>query len=320
VKMFTRLVVLLIATSLHKSAGLEGITQFSFSEAVEVKPPPLKILDAPGKEAVEVKPPPLKILDAPSEDIVPQAPVVKDNEEIRGLKNPFTSNPQLTDADQRLQDFSKQLKEASTQMSGLYDTLVAQMDVYKQVLGTMVHNSRTLMSNMKVMLHEEGTALEMKNQARMQPVLGLDALIREHHEILDGAGAGEGHEEAAKGEGEVHEDAGTGEGHKTKILDAPGKGTLSIPPEQAPPHASGGELGPSEGGTYYDTLKVKPDATPNEIKKAYHKLSLKLHPDKIEQAGRVVTPYDTEKFQELGKAYDVLSDPEKRTAYDENKQ
>lgn len=250
--MFTRLVVLFIATSLHKSAGLEGITQFSFSEAppqqskengkvevnhevngelpeataevhseaipkvveesqnakVEVQPNVKegwfknkantegeanpKVVEESQNSNVEVQPgengagtPP----EAANEKVQPIVPPVlkrmKGEDEIRGLANPFTSNPQLTDADQRLQDFSKQLKEASTQMSGLYDTLVAQMDLYKSVLGTMVHNSRTLMSNMKVMLHEEGTALEMKNQARMKPVLGLDALIKEHHEIFD---------------------------------------------------------------------------------------------------------------------------------------
>lgn len=99
---------------------------------------------------------------------------------------------------------------------------------------------------------------------------------------------------------------------KTKILDAPGKGTLAILPEQAPPHASGGEIGPSEGGTYYQTLKVKPDASPVEIKKAYHKLARKLHPDK-----NLDDPNAKANFQELQEAYEVLSDPEKRTSYDE---
>lgn len=258
--MFTRLVVLFIATSLHKSAGLEGITQFSFAEAppVEVKP---EVSQALPEATVEAQPnaneelpkakgengegipepeEARKIANEEANPIVPPAPVMKKDEEIRGLKNPFTSNPQLTDADERLQDFSKQLKEASTQMSGLYDTLVAQMDLYKQVLGTMVHNSRTLMSNMKVMLHEEGTALEMKNQARMKPVLGLDALIKEHHEILEGGGVDEGHEDAGIGEGhkvagvgEGHEDAEVGEGHEVaKVNDVLSKTKVEVQPNK----------------------------------------------------------------------------------------
>ncbi|XP_075425299.1 dnaJ homolog subfamily A member 4-like isoform X2 [Ascaphus truei] len=53
---------------------------------------------------------------------------------------------------------------------------------------------------------------------------------------------------------------------------------------------------------YYDTLGVKPNANPNEIKKAYRKLALKYHPDKNPDEGE--------------KAYEVLSDPKKRDLYD----
>jgi DnaJ family protein A protein 2 len=58
---------------------------------------------------------------------------------------------------------------------------------------------------------------------------------------------------------------------------------------------------------YYNILGVKKDATSDEIKKAFRKLALKMHPDR---GG------DTEKFQELNKAHEVLSDPEKRKLYD----
>ena len=62
---------------------------------------------------------------------------------------------------------------------------------------------------------------------------------------------------------------------------------------------------------YYEVLGVDPDASDADIKRAYRKLSLKYHPDKNpgnEEANR--------KFQEVAKAYEVLSDAEKRILYD----
>jgi molecular chaperone DnaJ len=62
---------------------------------------------------------------------------------------------------------------------------------------------------------------------------------------------------------------------------------------------------------YYEVLGVERTAAGEEIKRAYRKLAVKFHPDK--------NPDDLqaeEKFKELGEAYDVLMDPEKRAAYD----
>ncbi|MCZ6691677.1 MAG: molecular chaperone DnaJ [Planctomycetota bacterium] len=67
----------------------------------------------------------------------------------------------------------------------------------------------------------------------------------------------------------------------------------------------------SNGTDYYDLLGVRKDSTPEEIKKAYRKMALKYHPDK--NAGNEEA---TEKFKEAANAYSVLSDPEKRKAYD----
>ncbi len=62
---------------------------------------------------------------------------------------------------------------------------------------------------------------------------------------------------------------------------------------------------------YYDIMGVKRDATQDEIKRAYRKLARKYHPDVSKEA-------DAEaKFKELGEAYEVLKDPEKRAAYDQ---
>ncbi|HEU4778038.1 MAG TPA: DnaJ domain-containing protein, partial [Telluria sp.] len=61
---------------------------------------------------------------------------------------------------------------------------------------------------------------------------------------------------------------------------------------------------------YYQTLGIKKDASPDDIKKAYRKLVRKYHPDlsKANDADR--------KTKEINEAYAVLSDPEKRAAYD----
>lgn len=59
---------------------------------------------------------------------------------------------------------------------------------------------------------------------------------------------------------------------------------------------------------YYDVLGVKKDATAAEIKKAFRRLARKHHPD---------TGGDEEKFKEINQAYEVLSDAEKRTQYDQ---
>jgi curved DNA-binding protein len=62
---------------------------------------------------------------------------------------------------------------------------------------------------------------------------------------------------------------------------------------------------------YYKIMGVARDATQDEIKRAYRKLARKYHPDVSKEA-------DAEaRFKELGEAYEVLKDAEKRAAYDQ---
>lgn len=62
--------------------------------------------------------------------------------------------------------------------------------------------------------------------------------------------------------------------------------------------------------TFYSILEVSENATPEEIKKSYRRLSMEFHPDKNKD------PNATAKFQKISEAYETLGDPEKKKHYD----
>ncbi|KTC94371.1 DnaJ C-terminal domain-containing protein [Legionella erythra] len=62
---------------------------------------------------------------------------------------------------------------------------------------------------------------------------------------------------------------------------------------------------------YYQIMGLERDASPEEIKRAYRKLARKYHPDVSKEPGA------EDKFKELGEAYEVLKDPEKKAKYDQ---
>jgi DnaJ-class molecular chaperone len=67
----------------------------------------------------------------------------------------------------------------------------------------------------------------------------------------------------------------------------------------------------SDGGDFYKLLEVSPNASKQEIKKAYRKLSMKYHPDK--------NPGDedaADHYKKINRAYEILTDDEKRQVFD----
>lgn len=67
---------------------------------------------------------------------------------------------------------------------------------------------------------------------------------------------------------------------------------------------------PATQRDFYEVLGVSRSATPDELKKAYRRLAMQYHPDRNQSEGAA------ERFKEINRAYEVLSDPEQRARYD----
>ena len=65
---------------------------------------------------------------------------------------------------------------------------------------------------------------------------------------------------------------------------------------------------------FYDILGVPKNASEEDIKKAYRKLAMKHHPDRNQGDD---AKKSEDKFKEAKEAYEMLSDPQKRAAYDQ---
>ena len=74
--------------------------------------------------------------------------------------------------------------------------------------------------------------------------------------------------------------------------------------------------GRDDDESFYDLLGVSTDAVADDLKRAYKRQSLLMHPDKLAQRGQVVTERDRDRFTRMRHAYEVLSDPRRRETYD----
>src|SRR5205807_3707337 len=97
---------------------------------------------------------------------------------------------------------------------------------------------------------------------------------------------------------------------RSGVAPGPGQGRPSRPCDGR--RAAAGELRvATTKRDYYEVLGVGRAAPPDELKKAYRRLAMKFHPDRNQGDKQA-----EERFKEIGEAYAVLSDPEKRQRYD----
>jgi DnaJ family protein B protein 4 len=77
---------------------------------------------------------------------------------------------------------------------------------------------------------------------------------------------------------------------------------------------------PKNSTDYYKILGVKKGCGVKEIKNAYRKMAMRWHPDKHTNSSETNKKKAEDTFKEINQAYEILSDPEKRTKYDNNEE
>ncbi|CAK8998640.1 DnaJ homolog subfamily B member 14 [Durusdinium trenchii] len=111
-------------------------------------------------------------------------------------------------------------------------------------------------------------------------------------------------------------DLGSGVRHRTAASSAPTSGPSNVRTTKDGKQYTSEQMQlvqrilRTKDGDYYDILEVPKNASEEAAKKAYRKLALKLHPDKNHAPGA------DEAFKKLSKAFQCLTDPEKKQVYD----
>mmetsp|Transcript_951 Transcript_951/g.2043 ORF Transcript_951/g.2043 Transcript_951/m.2043 type:complete len:450 (+) Transcript_951:136-1485(+) len=170
-----------------------------------------------------------------------------------------------------------------------------------------------------------------KKSLHLYPLPGVEALLSTAERMASSTAAGAGNSSSSSNGASSSSSsaAGSSSFHASSSASASAARPTSVP---APAPAASSTTPPGGGrsytpamvetverilkakeggrGAHYRVLGISQNATENEIKKAYRKSAIKVHPDKNS------APKSDEAFKAVGLAYATLSDPQKRTIYD----
>jgi DnaJ family protein B protein 12 len=149
-----------------------------------------------------------------------------------------------------------------------------------------------------------------KKSLSLYPLPGVDALLAQAERLAANNSGGSGNAAPRTGESTTTGNSGSSRPSTPASTASIGASGRSYTPDQE--EIVKKILRSKEGGrgAHYRVLGVSQDATENDLKKAYRKMALKLHPDKNS------APHADEAFKAVGLAYATLSDTQKRSIYD----